>query len=122
MPTTRPPSGGAELRDLAAYRLCLHAFETYDWHHSLALIQKQLEKQKLEVICEIGSGFYHFGKNKQFHYNKARSALGQIAALLDAYPEDSLEKARQFITSECLPALGSLVRKLDRKNQGEKSK
>lgn len=86
------------------------------------MVLEQLERIKLLVISEIGSGYYQFGKRKQDHYNKARSALGQMAALLDAYPEQGLEKAKQFITEECLPALGSLMRKLERKNPKEKAK
>ena len=117
-----PSSAGAKLRSLAAYRLCLHAFETYDWQHSQPLVKEQLERTRLLVIGEIGAGFYQFGKRKQHHYNKARSALGQMAALLDAYPEKGLEKAEQFITEECLPALGSLMRKLERKSSGERQK
>ena len=73
-------------------------------------------------LGEIGAGFYQFGKSKQHHYNKARSALGQMLALLDAYPEQGLEKAKQFIGDECLPALGSLMRKLERNSLGERSK
>ena len=116
---TSAPSHLHGPRKLAVYRLCLHVFETFPWHHSLPEVQEALQAKKLRVIGELGAGFYHFGKRKQHHYKNARSALGSMVAFLDAYPEKHLEKARLFMEEECLPAMGSLLRKLEQHAGGK---
>ena len=106
-----------DLRRLAAYRLCVHAFETFHWTHQNPTLSSQLEKQRMTVISEIGAGFYSYGKYKNECYVKARYSLGSIVALLEAFPEQKLVKAQEFIESECLPAIGNLIRKLEKKKE-----
>ena len=72
MPKKQTSIKGVELRSLAAYRLCLHAFETFDWQHRNALVRERLAQIRLEVIGEIGSGYYQFGKGKQRHYKHSK--------------------------------------------------
>ncbi len=116
---TIPPSNKAanDLRNLAAYRLCVHAFEAFNWTHQNPMLAAHLEEQRIKVIGEIGAGFYSYGKYKNECYVKARYSLGSIVALLGAYPEESLLKAKEFIESECLPAIGNLIRKLEKNKE-----
>lgn len=106
-----------DLRRLAAYRLCVHAFETFNWIHQNPALSAHLEEQRIKVISEIGAGFYSYGKYKNECYVKARYSLGSIVALLGAFPEESLSKAKEFIESECLPAIGNLIRKLEKNKE-----
>ena len=106
-------SSEKSLRQLAVYRLCVHAFQTFTWTHGNAQIAKFLEEHKIKVISEIGAGYYSYGKYKNECYVRARYYLGSIVALLEAFPEDSLIKAREFIELECLPAFGNLIRKIE---------
>ena len=116
---TAKPSNKApnDLRRLAAYRLCVHAFEAFNWSHKNPGLSAYLENQRITVISEIGAGFYSFGKYKNECYVKARYSLGSIVALLEAFPEESLTKAKEFIGSECLSAMGNLIRKLEKNRE-----
>lgn len=113
LPKPAKASNQKSLRQLAVYRLCVHAFQTFTWNHSNAQIAKFLEDHKVKVISEIGAGYYSYGKYKNECYVRARYSLGSIVALLEAFPEDCLTKAREFIELECLPALGNLIRKIE---------
>ena len=78
-------------------------------------------KQLQAVILEaLGSGFYSYGFEKKRHYLQARSAMGGIIGLLHPYRyhQDIGPKLRphlDFLEEECLQAVASLIRKIERK-------
>ena len=107
---------------LAAYRLCLYALKDFDVVAKEAEATEELMKRRLEVISELGAGFYSFGKDKLRHYQNARSGLGAIVTLIDAFcDEPRAKECADFVARECIPALGSLIRKLEKTSLGESS-
>ncbi len=106
-------------RVLAPYRLSCHLFLEMNW--DLDLPQMLRVKQLQSVILEaLGSGFYSYGFEKKRHYLQARSAMGGIIGLLHPYRyhQDIGPKLRpllDFLEEECLQAIASLIRKIERK-------
>ena len=109
----RKTASAKGLRQLAAYRLFEHVCQNFTWEHPNSRVAALLEEQRLKVISELGAGYYSYGKYKNQCYIEARYSLGAMLAVLEAFPDDGLTKAREFIELECLPALGSLIKKIE---------
>lgn len=108
-------------RALAPYRLSCHLFLEMNWDFDIPPPLLERVKQLQAVILEaLGSGFYSYGFEKKRHYLQARSAMGGIIGLLHPYRyhQDIGPKLRphlDFLEEECLQAVASLIRKIERK-------
>jgi excisionase family DNA binding protein len=103
-------------KGLAAYRLCLHAFDQFELGVPDDEASSRIFKRKWDVIESLGAGFYSYGPEKLFHYRQARAALGALLGLIHAAEPHTLkmQKAVEFLELECNSALGSLLRKFEK--------
>jgi excisionase family DNA binding protein len=117
-----PPKSHIGPRILAPYRLCLHAFEQFDWQFEApAHVQARIPLLQLAVLENLGAGFYAYGDEKKRHYRAARAALGGLLGIIHPYRDKNagVSKAIEFLEEECVSATASLIRKLERKRAHE---
>ena len=105
----------AAVHNLACYRLFLAARELLNVANEAPELTAFVERQCRDVIAHLGGGYYGYGTAKRIHYDKARSGIGSIIAVLAS--ESALyerhQNAARFLERDVLPAFGSLMRKLD---------
>ncbi|MEN9836149.1 MAG: hypothetical protein RL011_2342 [Pseudomonadota bacterium] len=108
-------AGTAAVHNLACYRLFLAAREQLNVTGEAPELAAFVDRQCRDIIAHLGGGYYGYGTAKRIHYDKARSGIGSIIALLAS--ESALyerhQRAAQFLERDVLPAFGSLMRKLD---------
>ena len=71
-------------KNLAAFRLCLHAFDSFDLSLNGEEIDMRIKARQLDVIENLGSGYYSYGGEKLRYYRRARASLGAIIGLLSS--------------------------------------
>ena len=112
---TTNKTGTAAVHNLACYRLFLAAREQLNVTGEAPELAAFVERQCRDIIAHLGGGYYGYGTAKRIHYDKARSGIGSIIALLAS--ESALyerhQNAARFLERDVLPAFGSLMRKLD---------
>jgi excisionase family DNA binding protein len=107
-------------RALAPYRLCLHAFELMSDTSGHDAVDQRVSQLKLQVLEQLGAGYYSYGDTKKQQYIEARASIGSILGLLYPLREQfaSMSKTLSFLEEECIPAIASLLRKLEHKKGG----
>ncbi len=118
----KAPSSSSLLgpRVLAPYRLCLHAFELFPWASGNASVDLRVISLQHSILENLGAGFYSYGAEKKLQYTYARSAIGSLIGLVHPYREkvEAISKAIVYLEEECVPAVTSLLRKIEH-NQGK---
>ena len=98
---------------LAAYRLCLHGYSLLP---DLDLLDTETRKRcqhlQLQVLEHLGAGFYSYGMEKEFSYVRSRASLGSLLAILFSSQKSEFDRANDFLESECIRAISSLIRKM----------
>lgn len=74
------------------------------FHHRIKALQ-------LEAIESLGAGFYSYGPDKIESYNRARSIIGAIAALIYSHSAagDEMRVYLATLESDVIPAIRSLI-------------
>lgn len=123
-PNPKQKTYGKGPRDLAAYRLCLHAFEHFDLQVGIEDVDLRIKKRQWDIIEYLGAGFFSYGTEKIRHYRQARASLGALLGLIHATDPESkaMKKALEFLELECNAAMGSLLRKFENPRPKGKAK
>jgi len=70
-----------------------------------------------EVLSEMGAGYFSFGPDKIVHYRRARGSIGGILGMIYSRKDDEISSFHpDDLEQKVLPALSSLIRAMERKN------